>query len=106
MKKSLWIDALKLLVVFGAVWALLDVFPIFSDAPELNFSIESEEKLGQLIVEEILENDPNFKEIKNPTLDSAMTDISKRLLNNIGLTDYQYHIRVIDNPQVNAFTLP
>jgi beta-barrel assembly-enhancing protease len=106
MRKSLWIDVLKLVVIFGAVWALLAIFPIFSDAPELKFSVESEEKLGELIVEELLKDDPNFKEINNPVLDSAMLIINRRLLHNVGMTDYQYHIRVVNNPQVNAFTLP
>ena len=106
MKKSIWIDLLKLLAVFGAVWALFTFFPILKDAPEIKFSVESEEKLGDLIVENIFKNDPAYKEIKNPALDSAVNIISKRLLEKTGLTDYQYHIRVIDNPQVNAFTLP
>jgi predicted Zn-dependent protease len=106
LRKSLWLDVLKLVAIFGAIWALLAIFPLFSDSPDLKFSVESEEKLGNLIVEEILANDPGFKEIHNSVLDSAMTLISKRLLLNIGLTDYQYRIRVVDNPQVNAFTLP
>jgi predicted Zn-dependent protease len=106
MRKSIWIDLLKLLAVFGALWILFTVFPLFKDAPELNFSIDSEEKLGNLIVDDILAHDPSFREITNPMLDSAMKVIAKRLLHSIDSTDYQYHIRVIDNPEINAFTLP
>ncbi len=106
MKQSLWIDLLKLLAIGAAIWAVFTFIPLFPDTPKLDFSIDYEEKLGEIIVKDILSTNPDFREIKNPVLDSAMNIITKRLTDNIGLTDYQYHIRVIESSEVNAFTLP
>lgn len=106
MKQSLWLDLLKLLAIGAAIWAVFTFIPLFPDAPKLDFSIDYEEKLGKIIVEDILSTNPGFKEIKNPSLDSAMNIITSRLTSNIGATDYQYHIRIVENHEVNAFTLP
>lgn len=106
MKSSLLRDALILVAIFGLIWGVFTYFPIFSpEDADLGISIEQEEKLGNLIVENILD-DKTTKIASNPTLDSAMHVINKRLISNIGPTDYEYKIKVIDNPQINAFTLP
>lgn len=106
MKRSLLFDLMKLLAIGAAIWALFTFIPLFPDLPDLEFSIDYEEKLGKVIVEDILSRNPGFEEIKNPAIDSALGIITNRLRNNIGLTDYQYTIRLINNPEVNAFTLP
>ena len=106
MKKSIYIDLLKLLAIFGILWAIFVLFPIFPDKSDFEISIEKEEQLGKLIVDNILFNSSDFMPLSTPQLDTAMVVIKERLLENIGLTDYQYSIKVIDNPQINAFTLP
>lgn len=106
MRQSLWLDLLKLLAIGAAIWALFTFIPLFPDAPKLEFSVDYEEKLGKIIVEDILSKNAGFEEIKNPGLDSAMGVITSRLTGNIGATDYEYHFRIINNPEVNAFTLP
>lgn len=106
MRQSLWLDLLKLLAIGAAIWATFTFIPLFPDAPKLEFSIDYEEKLGKIIVEDILSKNAGYEEIRNPVLDSAMTVITSRLTGNIGVTDYDYHFRVIKNPEVNAFTLP
>ena len=105
MKISLLRDSLILVAIFGFIWGVFTYFPIFSDEVDLGISIEQEEKLGKVIVENILE-DKTTKIASNPKLDSAMFVITKRLTSNMGATDYEYKIKVIDNPQINAFTLP
>jgi beta-barrel assembly-enhancing protease len=106
MKKSLLRDSLILVTIFGIIWGAFTYFPIFSsESPDFGISIEQEERLGKLIVENLIEG-KDTKIASNPKLDSAMHVISKRLTNAIGPTDYEYKIKVIDNPQINAFTLP
>jgi predicted Zn-dependent protease len=106
MKLSLLRDCAILVAIFGLIWAGFTYFPvIFPEDTDFGISIEQEEKLGNLIVENILD-DKSTKIASNPTLDSAMHVITKRLISNIGPTDYEYKIKVIDNPQINAFTLP
>lgn len=103
MKKIIY-DALKLLVLFGSLWIGFSYLPIFSNSKDsLTVSVATEEKIGTLLVADELANE---KEIKNPVLDTAISIIGNRLISNIGLTDYNYHFRVIDNSQINAFTLP
>lgn len=107
MKKSILFDLFKLIALFGLIWAGFTFFPIFTlDKNDFELSVEKEEKLGKLIVEDILENDGKTKLLNNPKVDSAMAIITKRLVENIGLTDYEYKIKVIDSPEINAFTLP
>ncbi|MBI2967031.1 MAG: M48 family metallopeptidase [Bacteroidetes bacterium] len=106
MKKSILVDLLKLSLLGVAIFALFYFYPIFPDKPELDISIANEEKLGKLIVEDILSHDPSFKKLDNPALDSALCLITSRLTDSIGLTDYEFHFRVLDNPAINAVTLP
>lgn len=106
MRHSLWKDLLILLAIGAAIWAVFTFIPLFPKLPELDFSVKYEEKLGKIIVEDILAHNPGFSEVKNPSVDSAVVVISKRLTEQVGLTDYQYKFTVVDNPEVNAFTLP
>lgn len=106
MKWALLKDLLKLLILFGVIWGVFVIFPIFPDKSVLEISLEKEEQLGKIIVDNILANTPGFEEIHTPALDSAIFKISERLIGQIGLTDYQYTIKVIDNTEINAFTLP
>jgi beta-barrel assembly-enhancing protease len=106
MNKRTFFDFLKLLVIFGSIWAAFTFIPFNCNPPELKFSMDQEEKLGELIVNEIILSDKRMKVINDPAIDSAMNEISSRLLSNMGLTDFDYKIRVIENDQINAFTLP
>ena len=106
MRTAVLVDLVKLLGLFGIIWAVFAYFPIFPDDPGEMISIEKEEQLGDLMVEEILGNHPDYQTLSNPVLDSAMKVMADRLLDQIGLTDYDFDIRVVDNDMVNAITLP
>jgi len=107
MKKSILLDAVKLLLVIGISWLGFSYFSEnFSSEADMSLSISNEEKLGKILVDEVLLEDPSVEIEKNTLADSAVQVISKRLIENIGLTDYQYKIRVIKSDQINAFTMP
>ncbi len=106
MKASIFLDLLKLLIVFGLIWMIFYFLPIIPDRDDLKLSLEKEEQLGDYIVEEVLAYEAGFSQISGPYLDSVMLVIEKRLLDAIGTTEYDYKIRVIDNPAINAFALP
>lgn len=106
MKISVLIDLIKLTVIFGGAWAVFTFVPLSFESPELQLSIEKEEKLGELIVNEVVLEDKNVTVLSNPQLDSAMNIITKKLIDQIGTTDYDYKIKVIENDMINAFTLP
>ncbi|MBA3899134.1 MAG: M48 family metallopeptidase [Bacteroidetes bacterium] len=106
MGKSTFIDFLKLILIFAGVWAAFILIPISFEKPELQLSVANEEKLGDLIVAQIISLDKSLKIVRNPGLDSAMNIIVNRLTEVAGPTDYNYKIKVVENEQINAFTLP
>ncbi|MBL4577374.1 MAG: M48 family metallopeptidase [Flavobacteriales bacterium] len=106
MREKLLIDLLKLALLFGAIWAFFYFVPLFPEDDVFEVSIEKEDALGDLIVEDILFNSPDFHVVSNPILDSAFQIITDRLLDNVELTEYDYTIRVVENSEINAFTLP
>ncbi len=104
MRKRIIIDALILLAAGGLLWAVFTYLPIFSvNKDSFTVSIDTEEKIGKLLTTNVLESE---KEVKNPDLDTAVAIIGNRLVKSIGLTDFNYHFRVLYNSQINAFTLP
>jgi predicted Zn-dependent protease len=106
MKEKLFTDLLKLAAVFGAIWAFFYFVPVFPEDDVFEISIENEDKIGELLVNDILLNSPDIEVVSNPILDSAFEVITFRLIENIGLTEYDYTIRVVESPDINAFTLP
>ncbi len=107
MKKSILLDVLKISVVLGLVWLAFAYFSgkLNTDL-DLSISVANEEKLGKVLVDDVLLNDSKIKLETNPIVDSAVQAITKRLVKSIGLTDYQYTIRVIKSEEINAFTMP
>jgi len=106
MKFSIFVDFLKLLAVFGIIWLIFYLFPIIPDKEKFEISVEKEEKIGDLMVEEIIEKDPSFIRISNPYIDSVIYIIENRLIDAMGGTDFNYKIYVVDNQMINAYALP
>lgn len=99
-----------LLLIFGLLWGAFALIPwgsLFSGVTDITITIDQEEKLGKILVEDVMEAGEGSQQlVHNPALDSAMSEINNRLLTGLGPTDYNYKIQVIDNDEVNAFTLP
>lgn len=106
MREKLFRDVFILCLIFGGIWAAFTYIPWFPEEVNLEFPIAKEEQLGDIILENMLENDPEFRPIHNTTIDSAIWVISRRLLDSLGLTEYDYNIVVVRNENVNAFALP
>jgi len=99
-----------LLLIFGLLWGGFALIPwgsLFSGVTDITLSIDQEEKLGKVLVEDVMEAGEDSSKLENnPTLDSAIAEISNRLLKSLGPTDYNYKIQVMNTEDVNAFTLP
>ncbi len=107
MKKSILLDVFKICFLLGIVWVAFAYFSgKFNSDIDLSISVANEEKLGKILVENVLLIDPKIKFETNPIVDSAVQAITKRLVSSMGLTDYQYTIRIIESDDVNAFTMP
>ena len=105
MKRTLFRDIVILIAFFGIIWFIFAEYDIFPDKDKLKFSMDMEEKLGEKMVESILD-DSEFHEVNDSIIDSVIFVIEKRLIDAIDLTDFEYHVYVVDNQMVNAFTLP
>lgn len=110
---SILIDLLKLVGGFVFLWVGYTVlWPMIPDSwlPKrmeddsgFEISLENEEKLGDFLVDAFdISSDENI----DWYVDSSLRVIEDRLMENIGLTDYEYTFHVIDDPTVNALTLP
>lgn len=97
-----------LLVAIGAVLFAVGYFAVKeigkSDLDKsYEVSIEQEEKLGNLLREMIGDQ---FPTVEDNAADSALQQITGRLLNAIDTTEYRYKFTLIKNDQINAFTIP
>lgn len=99
-------DLLLLAGGFGAIWAAFIFIPWELDEPGLDVSVEKEIELGKLIVEEWLFDSGEMDVVSNPTLDSAMEVINNRLLAQLDSSEFNHHIWVVSESEINAFTLP
>lgn len=68
-----------------------------------DFSVTEEEELGELMKDGLWSRFPAVNSYK---ADSALNVITSRLLAAVDSTPYRYKFRIIDDRQVNAFTIP
>ena len=116
MNKKILLDGLKSLGIFGGIFILFYVGLnllsedkknkwFYSDEKISLISYEQEIALGELIDKYIIAS--QYKNpLTNKTIDSMMWAVSKRLQGQIPTSEYDYNITVLDNPQINAFTIP
>ena len=116
MKKKIFLDGLKSLGIFGGVFMLFYIgLNVLSEEKKIKWfypnektsliSFEQEITLGELVAEHIIS--AQYKEpLTSKTIDSMMWAVSKRLKQQIPASAYDYNIVVLDDPQVNAFTIP
>ena len=116
MNKKILLDGLKSLGIFGGIFILFYVGLnllsedkknkwFYSDEKISLISYEQEIALGELIDEYIIAS--QYKNpLTNKTIDSMMWAVGKRLQEQIPTSEYDYNIIVLDNAQINAFTIP
>ncbi|MBN2572013.1 MAG: M48 family metallopeptidase [Ignavibacteriales bacterium] len=104
MKKFLLVELVVLISAFFILWASLIILKIVPDDIEINIiSVEQEKNIGRLVFDSFYDESDI---ISNPTLDSAISKISQRLIFGVGKSDYIYQIFVVRDKEINAFALP
>ncbi len=104
MKNSILRDLVILLGIFGLIWAIVTVFPVFPERPAL-LSVEKEQELGDQYFRLVM-LDPQFTEFTDTVVGNAVKMIGRRLTDALPEQRYDYHFIVFDNPIINAFALP
>ena len=105
MHKRLIFEGVLLILIFGSVWGIFTLFPIRPQKTSSVFSVEKEEKLGNLLLKATLA-DPDFREADNDTLSAAIDIIKERLTGSLEGSRYTYSIVLVNNDMANAFALP
>lgn len=82
------------------------IFLLFSSCTKLSnlIPLSVEDKLSEAVESNIISSENLV--IKNDSVDNAIALITSRLLNSIDNSVYNYQFTVIDNEDVNAFTIP
>lgn len=106
MSPKLFRDLLLLVLPFAGIWALIYFAPWKIEDPDLGISVEKEEELGRLMVEEWMFEEGQVQMLSNPTLDSAMDVVNERLLAALPYSEYDHHVWVVKESDINAYTLP
>lgn len=100
-------DLVILLAIAGALFVggYFTVREINKSDLELSYtvSIEQEQELGDML-KDLVEAD--HKIIEGNAADSAVQEITNRMLSAIDSTAYRYQIKVIQSEDINAFTIP
>jgi len=107
MYKSLLRDLLLLLIVGGLllIGGYFIAEKIWNSDTDLSFKIsyEQENKLGGIFNDMILNQ---YQVIENNAADSAVHEISNRLVQALDSTQYRYQFVILKSDQINAFTIP
>lgn len=106
MSKETIRDLIILLGIFGAIWAVLALLPWKCETPDVGLSIEQEQKLGKMLVEDWMLEEGGMALLKDSVVDSAVAVISQRLTDALPESGYDHHIWVVREEQINAMTLP
>ncbi len=104
MKNSILRDLVILLAIFGLVWAVVTLFPVFPERPVL-MSVEREEELGDQYIK-LVKADPGFSEFSDTMVREGLEQIMDRLTEALPGDRYTYKLLIFDDNMVNAFALP
>ena len=86
--------------VFLIIWLIFIFVPLKPAPPEEAISLEKEQKIGEILIEDYLKTVPV---VSDSIVVSAVDKIYDRLLAGMDSTDYDYHIFVVRNEEINAF---
>ena len=97
---KLYKELLIVIAVFVIGWIGFTFLKLKPEAPEIAISLENENKLATILLDNFLSS---VNVIETDTVNMAVFEIKKRLLDGVELTEYDYHFFVIENDEVNAF---
>lgn len=110
MSRSIFLGFLKLFIVLAILFAagiwLFNRISVNIPTAGNIISIENEKKIGDLAVEEMILSPGGSKKLDDSLLSSQVKEITSRLIANIDSSKYKYNFVVLDDKQINAFTVP
>lgn len=98
---KLFLEFILIAFIGLAVWYGIKLLNLFPNEVEISLNKENEEKIGDKMLQFMLSNE---KQVMNPIIDSAVSEITQRLMLGLDSATYNYKFYVISNPEINAFT--
>ncbi len=102
MRVSIWKELIILIAVFVAIWFALSYFSFdfaMGDSENL-LSAEKESEIADMMLDMTLSQ---YDIEEDSAINATVNVITKRLLDQVDSSQYNYTFRVIKNAQVNAF---
>lgn len=100
MKGKIIKELAILVSLFLLVWLAFIFIPLKPAPPEAALSVEKEQEIGDVLIDAFLQDQ---KVITDSVVMGAIDQIHDRLLAVLDTTEYDYHIYVIRNDNINAF---
>lgn len=98
-------DLLIIIASFGAIWAAFSLIPWGDAETSLDYPVEKEEELGEILIES-MEVQDHAAFIYDSYVDSVVVAIANRLMMNLDSSEYSYQFHIQKTEDVNAFALP
>ena len=106
MRSRMLLGLLGLVLFFLAIWCGFYLWnPSIKKDLVASISIESEDELGDLIFE-TLDEDPELDLMNDPKVDSFLNLVLAPVMENHEPSDFDFRFYILDDPLVNAFTIP
>lgn len=106
MGKRIWRDLFMLIAVFAVVWSVFTYLPIFPKSSLLNVSIDTEQEIGDNLVENYLNSYNGIDTIDNYDVNSFIDSVFTFLSVKMETVKFNYTFIVVNNDQINAFAMP
>jgi beta-barrel assembly-enhancing protease len=107
MHRSTFRDFILLLLIGGALFGIGYWMVVYLNKSDLELSYEvsyeQEEELGDLLKDLVWDQ---YSVVKDNAADSALQIIKERLITALDTTAYRYQFTIINDEQINAFTIP
>lgn len=100
MFRKIFKEFMIVLAVFAVGLAGFTALKLKPDKPEIKLPVETEQKVGELLADNILEGS---ELVLSDTVNQAVYDLKTRLLSSMEATNYDYKIHVLKDEQINAF---
>jgi len=103
MTRKLLYEGILLILIFGSIWGLLMLFPIWPKESKIELSIEKEKDLGDLLLRAFI---ADSEKERNDSLKSSLETVLTRLTSSLDSTRYVYELVVVHDEMANAFAFP
>ncbi len=106
MTSKTWRDLLLITAGFATIWVIFTYLPIFPNNSILSVSIDTEQEIGDKLVDNFINDNNSIDTINNSTINLFIDSVFTHIRSNMEEVSFDYTFIVIKNDQINAFAMP